>query len=157
MRTWTTRQWWAAVAGTLGSLVVLGVPSVLIPNGLFAREIAPTWWSYPVWVVTAVLAGLLIATYAGPRGGETCPTRADRKGLAGGLLAWFAIACPVCNKLVLLALGYSGALAWFAPLQPVLAVVGVGLLVLALRIRLRRATPTPAASGRDASTEEPVA
>lgn len=153
MRTWTMRQWWVAVAGTLGSLLILGVPSVLIPNGLFAREIAPTWWSYPVWVLTAVLVGLLIATYAGPRRGETCPTRADRKGLAGGLLAWFAIACPVCNKLVLLALGYSGALAWFAPLQPVLAVVGVGLLALALRIRLRRVAPTRATPESETSTE----
>lgn len=47
---------------------------------------------------------------------------------SGGLLSYFAIGCPVCNKLVVLALGSSGAISWFAPLQPLLAVASVGLL-----------------------------
>ncbi|EPR75477.1 hypothetical protein ADILRU_2020 [Leifsonia rubra CMS 76R] len=31
------------------------------------------------------------------------------------MLAWFAVGCPVCNKIALLALGYTGALACPAP------------------------------------------
>lgn len=53
------------------------------------------------------------------------------------LLSFFAVGCPVCNKLVLLALGTSGALRWFEPVQPVLSVVGLLLLGGALRVRLR--------------------
>ncbi len=39
--------------------------------------------------------------------------------------AVFAIGCPVCNKLVVLALGFSGALAYFEPIQPALALAGL--------------------------------
>ena len=39
--------------------------------------------------------------------------------------------------LALLALGYAGALQWFAPVQPVLGVIGLVLLVWALDRRLR--------------------
>ena len=45
--------------------------------------------------------------------------------------------CPVCNKLVLLALGSAGALTWFEPVQPVLQVLAIALLAWALRRRLR--------------------
>ncbi|GAA1071513.1 hypothetical protein [Nocardiopsis composta] len=139
MRQWTKRQWAAAAGGTAAALVVLGVPTVLIPNGLFAREIEPTWWSYPVWALAAVLSGLLLATYVRTGPAPRDDTRPDRRGLGGTLLTWFAIGCPVCNKLVLLAVGASGALNWFAPLQPLLALAGLALLALALRARLRTA------------------
>jgi hypothetical protein len=43
----------------------------------------------------------------------------------------------VCNKLVLIALGASGAMTWFAPVQPFLAVASVVLMAAALRIRLK--------------------
>jgi hypothetical protein len=67
-------------------------------------------------------------------------------GGVGGLLAYFAVGCPVCNKLVVLALGATGALEFFAPLQPALAVLGVVVLGVALRARLRaaRSCPLPA-------------
>ena len=48
----------------------------------------------------------------------------------------FAISCPVCNKLVVLALGTSGALTYFAPIQPLLGFLSVGLLLYALRAQL---------------------
>ena len=66
--------------------------------------------------------------------------------MAGTVLGWFAVGCPVCNKLALLALGYSGALTWFAPVQAYLAVAAVGLLGVALvrRLRGQLACPLPA-------------
>lgn len=63
--------------------------------------------------------------------------RGSRLGVAGGVLAWFAVGCPVCNKLALLALGYAGAITWFAPLQPLLAVAALVLTGVALVWRLR--------------------
>jgi hypothetical protein len=56
--------------------------------------------------------------------------------LGGGLLSVFAIGCPICNKLVVLALGASGAFAYFALIQPILGQLSVGLLLYALRVRL---------------------
>lgn len=146
-RTWGPRHWFAAAATALAVAVVVGAPTDLVPNPVFGRSEDVTWWSYPVLVVTAVLAGLLVATYvrdpaeAGIETGiETELDRPGRTGSVGGVLSFFAVGCPTCNKLVVLALGSSGALDWFAPAQPVLAVLSVGLLVWALRARLRSAT-----------------
>ncbi|GAB3261666.1 hypothetical protein GCM10027425_25200 [Alteromonas gracilis] len=114
--------------------VALG--TAMIPNPVIVREIAPTWWSVPVLVVTAALSGLLFATYVRVPGLEP-DERTSRRGMAGGMLTFFAVGCPVCNKLVLLALGYSGAITWFAPVQPLLGVGAVVLLAWAVRSRLQ--------------------
>jgi hypothetical protein len=132
-------------------MLVLGLPSDLVPNPVFGRQIEAPWWSWPVLLVTSVLSGLLFATYlrtpqAEP-GEDPLADAPGRRGLAAGLLTFFAVGCPVCNKIVLLALGYAGALRWFEPVQPFLAITAVGLLAWALRARLRGevACPVPAA------------
>src|SRR5690625_1013532 len=151
-RMWTPRQWFAAALATIASLVILGVPTVLIPNSLFSREIPPTAWSYPVWVITSVLMGLLVATYVKPfRGiGKMIPDdeapagdKGSRLGVFGGAIAWFAIGCPVCNKIVLVLLGASGAMTWFAPVQPFLAALALALTTAALIVRLRGQVSCP--------------
>jgi hypothetical protein len=63
-----------------------------------------------------------------------------RRGGMAGMLSFFAVGCPVCNKLVVVALGTTGARQWFEPLQPALAVASIVLLAWALRARLRSAT-----------------
>jgi hypothetical protein len=57
--------------------------------------------------------------------------------MVGGVLAWFDLGCPVCNKVALLALGYSGAITWFAPVQPFLGAAALVTTAGALLIRLR--------------------
>ena len=137
LRAWGPRQIGVAAGATIAVALAIGIPTVLIPNPVFGREIAVEPWSYPAWILTSLLAGMLAATYvrvAGPDTPEAAP--ASRAGLAGGLLTWFAVGCPVCNKLVLLALGYTGALTWFAPLQPILAAAVVALTAVAVVWRL---------------------
>src|SRR5665647_458393 len=68
---------------------------------------------------------------------RTPPAIPSRLGMAGGVLVWFAVGCPVCNKIALLALGYSGAINWFAPAQPFLAVAALVMTAGALLMRLR--------------------
>jgi hypothetical protein len=149
-----------AVVGGLVTGLLVALPTAVIPNPVFGREIGVTWWSYPVVVVTAVLGGLLIATYVRPRDLGPEPTdadeseeldRASKLGMAGALVSFFAVGCPVCNKLVLLALGTSGAMSWFAPVQPFLALASVGLMAWALRTRLKGSTScaVPVPAGRD--------
>lgn len=146
LRTWTARRWAAATAATFAFALAVAVPTDLVDTPVFGRAIPPTWWAWPSLLVSSVLAGLLVATYVRPVLDDTAPAR--RGGYAGGLLTFFAVGCPVCNKLVLLALGSAGALTWFEPVQPLLQVVAVGLLAWALRVRLLgertcRLTPTP--------------
>ena len=162
LRMWRARQWLVALGAAAATALVLGAVTVLIPNPVFGREVPPTAWSYPVWIATSVLTGLLFATYVRGRsdavatarvaasagaGGEagSAQERTSWLGMAGTLAGWFAIGCPVCNKIALLALGYSGALTYFAPVQPWLAAVALALLVVSLVYRLsgQIACPVP--------------
>ena len=133
---WPTRRWLAAVVGAVFTAAAIGVPTALVPSSLFTRMTPVTWWSWPVWTATAVLGGLVAATYVrtpnlvGGGGGGGA-------GAGGGLLSALAIGCPVCNKLIVAVLGATGAMQWWAPLQPLLGVVSVALLTWALRTRLR--------------------
>jgi hypothetical protein len=123
------------------TMLAIGLPTDVIPNPVFGRPVPVTWWSLPVLVLTSVLAGMLAATYVREPSVESAELdRPARAGGVGGLLAFFAIGCPVCNKVVLLALGTTGALELFAPVQPLLALLSVVVLALALRARLRNET-----------------
>jgi hypothetical protein len=129
---------------------VIGIPTVLIPNPVFGREVPVLPWNYPVWIASSILAGMLAATYVRPSRGEEHVQEVDntgdapsRFGMAGGVLAWFAVGCPVCNKIALLALGYSGAITWFAPVQPFLAAAALATTAGALLMRLRGQTLCP--------------
>ena len=135
MRTWSQRQWVTALVGMLAVGLAVGLPTDVIPNPVFGRPVDVTWWSYPSLIITSLLGGLLLATYVA----DQQPAVNERKGIAGGLLGFFAIGCPVCNKLVVIALGTSGALDWFAPTQPILAIASMALLAVALRQRLQGA------------------
>lgn len=55
----------------------------------------------------------------------------------GDCFSAFAVGCPVCNKLVMAALGASGALFIWAPLQPVVAVAALALLGYTFLRRVR--------------------
>ncbi|MBD3947520.1 hypothetical protein [Nocardioides ganghwensis] len=145
---WPARRWLVAVGATLAYTLLVAIPTDLVDTPVFGREVPPTWWAWPALVASSLLAGLLTASYvaapppsdAGDTGGAD---RAARGGWAGGVLTFFAVGCPVCNKLVLLALGSAGAMTWFEPVQPLLQLAAVGVLVWALDVRLRgeRACP----------------
>ena len=131
---WPLRRWIAAIAGALLSAALIGLPTALVPSSLFTRMTPVTWWSWPVWAASAVLAGLVLASYVrtGDGGG-----RGAGVGAGGGLLSTLAVGCPVCNKVVVAVLGVAGALQWWAPLQPLLGIGSVVLLAWALRTRVR--------------------
>ncbi|HLS49799.1 MAG TPA: hypothetical protein VK024_07370 [Actinomycetaceae bacterium] len=142
LRGWSPRRWAVAAGVAVGYGVLVGIATVIIPNPVFTRDIPVVAWNYPVLILTALVVGMLAATYVrapnGPSGaGERAERRTRRAGMAGGLLTWFAVGCPVCNKIALLALGYSGALTWFAPAQPFLALAALALAGWALVARLR--------------------
>ena len=152
LKAWTPRQFIAAGGFSVLFALLIGIPTVMIPNPVFGREIDVLWWNYPVWISSSILAGMLAATYIRPSadplqntsGSDTAQeddgSRQGKLGIVGTALTWFAVGCPVCNKLALLALGYSGAITWFAPIQPFLAVGALLLTGGALLFRLRGQT-----------------
>ena len=117
---WGPTRWAVAVAAAVAAGLVMGVPTGVVPSDFYTRMTPVTWWDYPVLAVSAVLVGLIAATYvrAGPR---AAVVRRRPHTLSGMLLSSFAIGCPVCNKIIVAALGVSGALSYRAPLQPVRA------------------------------------
>ena len=127
----TSRRLGVAALVAAFTLLALTIPTDLIPNPVFGRQVAPTAWAWPVAIATAFLAGVLVAL---PRPSSCRP--ATRTGIAGAGLAYLAVGCPTCNHLVVLALGTTGALAWFAPVQPYLAAIGLGVLAVAIAHRL---------------------
>lgn len=157
IREWGTGRYLVASIAGLGWLFLSGLPTEMFDTPLFVRMTPVRWWDYPFWVAGAVLVGLLVATYthvAAPDREATDTTSPDgvsdggqgEKFFGGGLLSVFAIGCPVCNKLVVLALGSGGALSYFAPVQPLLGFLSVALLGYALRARLAAERSCRAAS-----------
>jgi hypothetical protein len=133
--TWSAKRWIVAVSVAVLTYFVIALPTAVVENPVFGREIGVTSWSVTVIVVTSILTGLLTATYVKNDFSDENPWQLKIGG-AGALLSYFAVGCPVCNKLALIALGYSGAIQYFAPIQPYLAVAGIALLAYSLRMRL---------------------
>jgi hypothetical protein len=133
IRRWTWQHWAIALVSTLLTAVVLGVPSALLANPFFLRMTPAPWWSCAVWPATAVLTGLLVASYFRPTAvAKRTPARA---GIAANVASFLALGCPVCNKLVIAAVGVSGALSVWAPIQPVVATASLALLGWVVRRR----------------------
>lgn len=134
MTQWPAQRWGVAALATVGALAVIGVPTGIIRTDLYTRMTPVTWWDYPIWLASSILAGLLVATYVR----TVLPSPSDTGKLAsGGLLSALAVGCPICNKVVVAAVGVSGALTLWAPLQPLLGLLSVALLGIAFAARLR--------------------
>ena len=145
IRSTLDRRYWALTAlATLAAVLVLGIPAALVPNPVFGRMVAPEPFAYVVWIVSAPLIGAIVAPHlARPALPEADSHRAEEGSAGvtfGGLAAFLAIGCPVCNKIAVVALGVSGALDVFAPIQPVIGLGSVLLLAGTLAWRLRGRT-----------------
>jgi hypothetical protein len=127
------RPYPVALAGAAAAALAIGIPTDVVPSPWFTRMTPVRPEDCVFLVLTALLTGLLLATYLGP--GKRTGTGA---AIGGGALSVLAVGCPVCNKLVVALLGFSGALTFFAPLQPVIGAAAVGLAAAALVVRLRR-------------------
>lgn len=132
-----------AVLAAVATFLVIGVPTDIVPNPVFGREVPVRPWEPYVLVLTSVLTGLWFGLQ---RARAASPEQEDSSvpTLSAAGLALFAVACPVCNKIVLIALGTSGALGFWEPLQPWLA--GISLVAL-LGSVLYAARKRPCADG----------
>lgn len=132
---WSAKRWIVAITTAIATALIISLPTAVIENPVFGRDVEVTSWSIPVVLITSVISGLILATYV-KNDTSVDEEKSIKIGGAGAFFSFLAVGCPVCNKIALIALGYSGALQYFAPLQPYMAALGVGLLMYALRKRL---------------------
>ena len=151
--TWPRAALFAVVAA-----VVIAIPSDLIDTPIFGRPVETSWIDYTILVVTASLIGLIFAIrpdLSDPEVSTKARDRDDNRTIWGGFVSFLAVGCPVCNQVVVALVGTSGALAWWAPVQPVIGLLAVALLLYTLRKRLRTfrlvACPVPASGRRKAA------
>jgi hypothetical protein len=142
-----------AVVWGLLSFAALGLVTAILPNPVFGRQIPPEPFAIWVWFLSAPLIGIVMATYTAPPPAVATSlaiaspgdaARDERRtgvlGTAAGLGAFLAIGCPVCNKIALVLLGWSGAMTIYAPIQPVIGAASLVLLVATVAWRLRART-----------------
>jgi hypothetical protein len=114
------RRYLKAVLISVGTFVLFGVVTGLIPNPLYIRQVPRTPLDYLFLTTTAAFLG--IYTFQ-----RTNNQRNDEKtATAGTAVGFLAFGCPICNAFLLALFSSSALMTYFDPLRPLL---GMGSIV----------------------------
>ncbi len=116
----------------------MGTVSALWENPIFVRMTPAGNWEISLLLLLSALSGVYVAIRR--------PFCSNKKAGAGGLLGFLGVACPVCNKLLLLAFGSELLLTYYEPVRIYLAAIGVMITAWAVIHEWRQ--------GKKAVTEE---
>lgn len=128
----TAKAWIITSLVAAIGLALIGLTTAIFVNWFFIRMTPVRDQDYLIWVVSSVLIGLIVGSYFVDRS-----TGGEGKVVSGGVLSVLAVGCPICNKPVVLLLGISGALTFFAPIQLYIGIASVLLLGWTLLLRAR--------------------
>lgn len=117
------------------TFIVTGTITAVWANPLFTRMTPIGWWEWPALVIVAVLAGTFTAVRR--------PECSTKKAGLGGLASFVGIACPTCNKILMLIFGGEALLRWFDPIRPAVTVLGMGLLAYAIWLEWQKRQMLP--------------
>ena len=107
----------------------LGTAAALWENPLFMRMTPTGDFEITALLLQSLLAGLYVGL----------PTRCGvRTAGAGGVIGFLGIACPVCNKILMILFGSALLLEYYEPARLYLALGGVALLAVAIWIKVAR-------------------
>ena len=109
----------------LSIFVIFAAVSVLIETRLFQRMTPVYFYDYIFLLLTSILSGTFIGLWYYTKKTSRKCSAAATGGALGGFLSF---GCTICNKLIVLAIGVTGALTYFAPIQPILGIVSIILL-----------------------------
>lgn len=127
----------AAGAGVAAVVfVLLGTVAALWDNPLFVRMTPVGGWEVALLAVLALLSGVYVAIRR--------PFCSDKTIGIGGVLGFLGVACPVCNKILLLAFGSELLLTYFEPVRIYVAALGVVMAAVAVAYEWRRLEPVRA-------------
>ena len=121
------------------TFVALGTVSALWDNPLFIRMTPAGTWEITTLLLLSLFAGLFVVIRR--------PSCSVRSAGTGGIVGFLGIACPTCNKVLMLIFGGEVLLAYFEPIRLHVAAAGVLLLATAtgreLMLRRRHASRFP--------------
>lgn len=126
----TARELALSIAAAIAVFIPLGTVAALWENPLFMRMTPTSGFEISLLIAQAGLAGLYLGTRQ--------PACAVRTASVGGVLGFLGVACPVCNKLFVLAFGSAFLLEYFEPLRLYVGLAGTALLLYALYVKLFR-------------------
>lgn len=130
----------AGVALAIAGFVLLGTVAALWDNPFFVRMTPAGGWEIAMLGAMSAISGVYIAIRR-----PFCPVKGAG---AGGILAFLGVACPVCNKILLLIFGGELLMTYYEPIRIYVAAAGtlvVGLFTLREYLLIRhQAEPAPA-------------
>ncbi len=107
----------------------VGIFTAVIPNSYFTRMTPVFWFDY----VYLIVDGLLLGFYLSSLIIRASAKNQDEKALTGGFLGFLAVACPICNKVLLWAFGATLLLQYLEPIRPFIGLLSVIILMWAIR------------------------
>lgn len=138
-----TRRFSEGALVALVSFAALGTVSALWSNPLFTRMTPAGTLEVVLLAALSVLAGIFVGIRR-----AACSTRS---AATGGVLGFLGIACPTCNKVLMLLFGGELLLAYYEPFRLYVAAAGV-IILAAATIRAWRVTRRPAVAVRPATS-----
>ena len=107
----------------------LGTLAALWENPLFMRMTPTGGFEITLLLLQSAFAGVYVGL----------PTQCGKRTAGiGGVIGFLGIACPICNKILMLLFGSTLLLAYYEPVRLYLALGGVALLAVAIWIKLTR-------------------
>jgi uncharacterized membrane protein len=130
---WPSRT--ALVTGAavgVGSGLLFGIVTGLIPNPLYIRQVPRTPFDYTFLILTSLFVGIYVAQQS-----TTDRPADDRLAMGTTVAGFLAFGCPICNVFLLALFSNSVLLTYFDPYRPLLGAVSVALFAGLLYYRQR--------------------
>ncbi len=139
------------IAVAAATFAGLGSVAALWDNPLFMRMTPTGGFEISLLLLLSALTGLYVGLPQASCGVRTAGT--------GGVIGFLGIACPVCNKVLMLLFGGALLMEYYEPVRIYLTLGGVALLALAIWFKLagHRPVAAPAKIGGIASASSGLA
>lgn len=119
---------------TVFLILVMGVPTAMVPNPLFKRMIDVTILDYLFLFGVSILLGAFISIGLYKRNSAG---KEDYIAGGGGILGIFAFACPLCNAVLLSVFGSTFVASFFLPFKPWIGLISLAILSFAVLQKLK--------------------